>query len=160
MTDQTRLDEIRARDEGATPGTWYAVVDDLVGGHAVSTVDHPTSEHRPTDTDVAWGVREPDADFISHAREDVHYLLDLVASLTKERDMWHDDATKLDAMAVKFETELTALRGTVEDARSRIFHLYRDGTLREDLDSDGGPLSEIHNLLAGSLTHNPEGDEV
>ena len=59
MTDHTRLDEIRARVEAATPGPWTT---------------------KTLHTTLA------DADFIAHSRADVPFLLNLVASLTAERD--------------------------------------------------------------------------
>ena len=59
MTDQTRLAEIRARVEAATPGPW---------------------------TTKTLHTTLVDADFIAHSRADVPFLLNLVASLTAERD--------------------------------------------------------------------------
>ena len=77
MTDQTeRLAEIRARVEAATPGPWTT---------------------KTLHTTLA------DATFIAASRQDIPYLLDLVDSLTAERD----------AALAQRDAELAALREKV-----------------------------------------------
>ena len=51
-------------------------------------------------------------------RQDVPDLLAEIARLSAERDLWHRDATKLDALAVEFEAELSRLRAVIEEARA------------------------------------------
>jgi hypothetical protein len=69
----TRLEEIAKRAEAATPGKWK-----------------PNSNEGYCDRwmfiDQGDGIyiRDADAEFIAHAREDVPYLLALVASLSAE----------------------------------------------------------------------------
>ena len=113
MTDQTRpmdtkrIAEIRARVEAATPGPWTT---------------------KTLHTTLA------DADFIAHSRADVPYLLDLVASLTAERDALRDryeplrswaDGAEIDIRDLAdqrddLRDELAALRAVIEEARARI----------------------------------------
>ena len=117
MTDQTRpmdtkrIAEIRARVEAATPGPWTT---------------------KTLHTTLA------DAAFIAHSGEDVPYLLDLVASLTAERDEyrralrylvgneWEEsagDTLSEKAMSTVIDrqaSELAALRAVVEEARDEI----------------------------------------
>ncbi len=116
MSDQARLDEIRTRAQAATPEPWGWLAYEPSTLVSYDYLGDPVAEKyglRPRVLATGeYNRKTPsrhDADFIAHARDDVPYLLDLVASLTTERDMWHDDATKLDAMAVKLETERDAL---------------------------------------------------
>lgn len=62
--------ELRALAEQATPGPWYAVVNDLIGGWAVATVDKPCSahNHEAGEGEVADFVHEADARFIAAVR--------------------------------------------------------------------------------------------
>ena len=109
MTDNTdRLAQIRARVEAATPGPW------------TSKTLHTTLA---------------DATFIADSRVDVPYLLDLVASLTAERDEyrralrylvgneWEEsagDTLSEKAMSTVIDrqaAELARLRAVIEEAR-------------------------------------------
>lgn len=72
------LDAIRQRLNAATPGPWFSVVNDLIGGRAVTAVDKPMHaiDHRRGDRVVADMLNtDADAEFIAHAREDVEHLL-------------------------------------------------------------------------------------
>lgn len=97
MTDQTdRLAAIRARLEAATPAPWEP------RQMSNDDADDPNGywwvwrgENGPYYNGVAQCLIDDgdvtqqegsDADFIAHSRGDVPYLLDLVASLTAERD--------------------------------------------------------------------------
>lgn len=85
---QKRLEEIRAREAAATPGHWGTYYDGqgtytieaqprLIPGHGnVSEGKVATLEGEHGD-----GVTYANARFTAHAREDVPFLLDLVAEL-------------------------------------------------------------------------------
>jgi hypothetical protein len=84
----TRIDEIRAREQAATPGHWGTYYD----GKGTYTVQAQPrlipGTGNVTAGDVATlsgehgdGQTYADARFIGHAREDVPYLLDRVAEL-------------------------------------------------------------------------------
>ena len=105
----TRLEEIEARLNAATPGPWTT---------------------KTLHTTLA------DATFIAHSGEDVPYLLDLVASLTAERDEyrralrylvgneWEEsagDTLSEKAMSTVIDrqaAELARLRAVIEEARA------------------------------------------
>jgi hypothetical protein len=77
MTDDTdRLAQIRARAEAATPGPWFSDIGNFM-------VWDETSEDSEA---VAKEIGDDDCVFIAHSREDVPFVLDLVDSLTAERD--------------------------------------------------------------------------
>ena len=91
--DQTRLDEIRARCEAATPGPWNAI-------DKGNTVPSYAIRHFAVGekcVNVASGIspKTGDADFIAHARTDVPDMLDEIerltadlAAMTADRDEW------------------------------------------------------------------------
>lgn len=102
MSDQTiRLDEIRARAEAATSGKWEF---DLHGHtqkqcrclSCIGSTGWVPRKPWPSCDEVRSDVHnddcyehvmpKADADFITHSRADVLYLLDLVVSLITERD--------------------------------------------------------------------------
>jgi len=81
MTDLARrIDEIRRRCEAATPGPWV----DMSTRHEVGPI-------RSAETiaeicrDPELDDREADRDFIAHAREDVPWLLNILATADQER---------------------------------------------------------------------------
>ena len=100
MTDQTRLDEIRARLEGAKMSE---------GG--------PYSFIMRTD--------------------DVPFLLNLVDSLTKERDahkvsseQFYADFCEMTQLAADRKADLAALRAVVEEAREELDLIYDSGAMQ------------------------------
>ena len=67
--DTRRLAEIRARADAAMPGPWRANGDRVLAG------------------DVLWGdavLRAQNAEFVAHSRDDIPYLLALVAARDRE----------------------------------------------------------------------------
>ncbi len=93
MTDHTRLDEIRARVEAATPGPWTT---------------------KTLHTTLA------DADFIAASRTDVPFLLNLVASLTAERDALRDRYEPLRSWADGAEIDIRDLADQRDDLRAQL----------------------------------------
>lgn len=80
LTPEQR-DELRERIAAATPGPWYAVVNDLIGGVAVSTHDKFVADHDLHERVVADMVTsDEDAKFIAAASPDV------IVALLDERD--------------------------------------------------------------------------
>lgn len=71
MTDE-ELNAIKARLTSATPGSWFARPNDLIGGWCVRTVDTPPSEGPG---EVADFIEEADANFIASAPADIAALL-------------------------------------------------------------------------------------
>lgn len=69
-----RIEEIRAREQAATPGKWYE------DGWALW--DDESDEY------VALHDTSADAQFIAHAREDIPYLLSEVDRLTSEIEQY------------------------------------------------------------------------
>lgn len=88
MTDQQRIAEIAARCERATPGPWE-YFDNGFDGEIRSTTARSKYIGEPK---IICGGEPcegridncPDAHFIAHAREDIPYLLDLLAEREKE----------------------------------------------------------------------------
>lgn len=75
MDEETkkRIAEIRAREQKATVGCWYAV--NQFGRMAI--VKSGSDAHDPQQAIVGhYGMRDNDAEFIAHARQDVPFLLD------------------------------------------------------------------------------------
>ncbi|MEV6165752.1 hypothetical protein AB0L71_28330 [Streptomyces sp. NPDC052052] len=104
MTDTTRLDEIRAREQAATPGPW-GTSRDLNGTY---TIKHGTRITREdgfgSDGDVAVLVGDEQAafsngSFIARARKDVPYLLNRVAELEAAVQRACGLATRLEEFA-------------------------------------------------------------
>jgi hypothetical protein len=85
MTD-TRMNEIRARHDAATPGPW-GTSRDLGGNYTVKHGTYVTPEDGfGSDGDVAVLLGDEEAayangSFIARAREDIPYLLDRIAAL-------------------------------------------------------------------------------
>jgi hypothetical protein len=98
--DTTRLDEIRAREQAATPGPWGVyesgsridVAADLketgCGYRARREIcrleDEPLDNdptHKEWTAEEDWAQVQADAAFTAHARDDVRFLLDRVAEL-------------------------------------------------------------------------------
>ena len=89
MNDSTqqRLQTIREREQKATKGPWLWDGSDTEADEPYIFTDR--SHVAPKSVSVLfnadWGTNE-DADFIAHSREDLPFLLDLVASLQAERE--------------------------------------------------------------------------
>jgi hypothetical protein len=85
----TREEEIRARCEAATPGPWYngdgSVDRFFAGKNTVATPERVIVE-RATYNDEFDRQTYADIGFITHAREDIPYLLDENARLQRELD--------------------------------------------------------------------------
>ena len=79
----SRLEEIKARAEAATPGPWQWREDEPASlVHVTDPRLHPWNVLKAPD----WGPTLADAAFIAAAREDVPWLLAEVERLTAERD--------------------------------------------------------------------------
>jgi hypothetical protein len=73
--DSERLEEIRAREEKATPGPWDSWRIDP--SNAWSKWSFGNTQVNPDD------LYKPDAEFIAHAREDIPFLLDEIERLRR-----------------------------------------------------------------------------
>jgi hypothetical protein len=83
MSDDTRpdLDAIRARVDAATPGPWRTLGTGVAGGDHWYVCDDGQSLASIASNDGEnEDQREPDAEFIAHAREDIPALLDALAA--------------------------------------------------------------------------------
>lgn len=76
MTDRDLIAEGRAVDAAATPGPWYACVNDLIGGKCVQVVDTPASETPPGNHVVDMVFRDADAEHIVWMRNNLRAVLD------------------------------------------------------------------------------------
>ena len=98
----SRIDEIKARLEAATPGPWYTcerAVEALPGFYPILIAE------------TARGLRGlPDAQLIAHAPDDIAYLLGEIDRLTADRDAWQKDFNALNEGGLKRIAELTADR--------------------------------------------------
>jgi len=74
-------EDLRSLAEAATPGPWYAVVNDLIGGKSVSTVDRPMSETNPREWDVPADMLSSDANAAYIAAVSPDVVLALLAAL-------------------------------------------------------------------------------
>ncbi len=82
------VSEIRGRLDLASKGPWFAVENDLIGGWCVRTTPDPPSV-KPGD--VADLLSQEDAEFISHAREDIELLLSKVEAGTEAGDLSYSE---------------------------------------------------------------------
>lgn len=80
MSAPSRIDEIRARLEKATPGPW-TVVANSSGGATLVRGGGDWKAHEQTHLQI---VPKCDAEFIAHSRADVEYLLAEIARLQQE----------------------------------------------------------------------------
>lgn len=80
-----KIDEIRAREQAATPGPWYWEEDLLLTTYETHLVMKPFHDDDTYETSTC--VMPYDADFIAAAREDTPYLLSEIERLTAERDV-------------------------------------------------------------------------
>lgn len=62
------LAKLKAAEAKATPGPWYAVENDLIGGWMVATADLPASELRFDGYGIAEYASREDAEFICALR--------------------------------------------------------------------------------------------
>ena len=91
-----RLAEIKARADAATPGPWQWREDEPASlVHVTDPRMHPWNILKAPD----WGPTLADAAFIAAAREDVPWLLDLVDSLTAERDALAAQVARVESLA-------------------------------------------------------------
>jgi hypothetical protein len=110
--------QARKVSEGATPGPWYVIVNDLIGGKSVATADVPASA-----IDPKGSVRVPadmlgsdaDATFIAFARNHWDAMVDVVEAATEfplvpdvpgwkgPPPVWADWHRRLDAALARLE---------------------------------------------------------
>lgn len=104
MSDEQRLAKIRARVEAATPGPWKSECEgDLVTAGPLSL----------TLADFTWRRKPNPADalFVAHCREDVPYLLALVADLQRVvADLCEESDAAREAMRYRRALEEIAAR--------------------------------------------------
>ncbi len=88
---QKRLDEIRAREQAATPGRWGTEYDGEGTYYVHARLRTTSQEGMTSDGVVATlhgehgdGITYANARFTAHARDDVKYLLDHVAELERQ----------------------------------------------------------------------------
>ena len=117
MTDQTRLAEIRARVEAATPGPWEFSESNLIVAPEPDDSDWWGEVASVTDS---YFNNTVDADFIAHSRADVPFLLNLVASLTAERDALRDRYEPLRSWADGAEIDIRDLADQRDDLRAQL----------------------------------------
>jgi hypothetical protein len=127
MTDQTRLEEIHARVDAATPGPWGWWTDKGEPDYVQSYLFLRATEESGVDdydASIISGasvmsvlVEDGNADFVAHSRLDIPYLLDLVAELTAERDALEGQLWQTDAAAKAYRAELASQRVILKEAR-------------------------------------------
>ena len=90
MTIDTRLAEIRARAEAATEGPWTALGSGVASGdhwHVIASGE--AVAHISSRDGVNEDQREPDAEFIAHARTDLPALLAAVEAVRELHQPGH-----------------------------------------------------------------------
>jgi hypothetical protein len=111
------LDAIKKRCEAATPGPWERI------GHTIDGGEYGAEEVVNADCDPCnWAgcsgarveMREEDAAFITHAREDVLALVTAVESLKWARDTWREQATRAGERVAELEAEVEKLSTLVD----------------------------------------------
>lgn len=116
---RTRLDEIRARCDAASQGPW--VVRRCPYAKRPVEVDgiYTASGERIVETDSGvYPPKEPDAQFIAHAREDVPWLLAQVAALQDWKERMQKMATPSDFLTecnTRLEQQVAALTQQIKD---------------------------------------------
>ena len=112
---QAVLDEIRQREQSATPGPWLADVLTDAGNRPVVLLPDPADDDQ---ADILFAADAPqatedDAEFIAHAREDVPRLLrvaEALAQLCRDTDgNWLEPSSSLPAG--EFQAALALLSG-------------------------------------------------
>ncbi|MCL2215419.1 MAG: hypothetical protein FWB91_00230 [Defluviitaleaceae bacterium] len=80
--DKKRIDDIRARADAASPGPWVYFHKRKYEEHHVGV---PSAQVKPFSKIALFSDGCPtgsaDAEFIAHARQDVPYLLDIIAGM-------------------------------------------------------------------------------
>jgi hypothetical protein len=112
MSDGQRLAEIRARADAATPGPWRTTV---FGGRLPERfqVYAPRADNLNV---VQAGIGEGNALLIAHCREDVPYLLALVADLQRVvADLCEESDAAAEAMRLRAVLERIAHPKTGRD---------------------------------------------
>lgn len=89
MSTNDLLNKYLDAAESASPGPWYANIDDTIGGYSVGTVPGPVSANRES-AHVGSFIRDADAEFIALSRELGPALARLV-KLYRERSQRHDE---------------------------------------------------------------------
>jgi hypothetical protein len=112
MSDTLDLDEVEARANAATEGPWRALTSGRRGGDHWHVTDSDQSIaliHASDGEDE--DMREPDAEFIAHARTDVPALVAEVRRLRAKVVAVEQAGT---VVIEAIEAERTALRGALE----------------------------------------------
>lgn len=92
MTDNERIAEIRERCDKATPGPWEQCDNTAF------------SEKLNVEPNIAFCQHSQDADFVAKARQDIPYLLDLLADKDREIEQLREVIAKWE----KYTTFLAA----------------------------------------------------
>ena len=120
----SRIEEIKARCEAATPGPWEADYNTPFSNDFVGIYEETEGYIiKAEDEDEGDSTRPNDAAFIANAREDIPYLLAEVKQLKAGlnmainhqktlQDLWNRETATLTARAEKAETE----RNTYKEA--------------------------------------------
>lgn len=137
MSETDLLNNYLNAAEAASPGPWYANIDDTIGGYAVGTAPGPVSVNREA-AHVGSFIRDSDAEFIALSRELGPALARLV-KLYRERSQRHAEVIdKIRSMCVVAASEAgsennDAAAGLALDILDATFPLATD---RVVLDSD------------------------
>lgn len=125
------LDAIRARADAAKQGPWKAITTGVEnGGHwyVIDAVQSIADIHACDGEDEAY--REPDAQFIAHAREDIPALLDFISNL--EQLTTHAVERAIDELfgtigVTNFVAENQRLRSQVKLLEHQVEQFQADG---------------------------------
>lgn len=160
----TKLDEIEARLNAATPGPWYVHYTDdefFMNATCVSTQPGPechdhlrgmapgecdetsvvaiTLLQYPRLADVDDGRWDENAELIAHAPEDLRYLLDALREAEAERDrlrrLWSSCVAGRNRLVGKYK-ELRAERDRLRRSLDIMEHLHRVASLIMDADDE------------------------
>jgi hypothetical protein len=106
MTNDQRIAEIKARAEAATPGPWYVPL----YGFTIDTDE----KHLLCMTGVSVSEQvDCDMRFIARAREDIPYLLDLLAERDAELKRLQKEVASLAIESIEREKTLARLEAEV-----------------------------------------------
>lgn len=142
-TDSQRLDEIRRRAEAATPGPWENIYPNVDEGDIRVQVYHLEKRTVVHYSDaIAWKIKDKDAEFIAHSREDIPWLLEQLAArdardaeiaALKPKNMYHHrelikDPEYRDELVSSLEEEWLNSEARAEKYRKALNYIVNDAS--------------------------------
>ena len=124
----SKIDEIRARCEAATPGPWGCGKKDTVIGGRIGIMTQTGAQHinyiaytaeREIGNGISQAEHDANADFVAHSREDIPFLM---AEVERIRDAANVIVPVLQAENAALKRERDALLKEIENDCEKCIH--------------------------------------